>query len=356
MGTAEISLAEAAAQLEAAEEEERHLYQELARLQSQADGAHSKVARCKKQLRSIANSSPSSSRNAKSHIAVLPFELLRAIFQETIVLCLRSSRMELVISHVCQRWRHIALDTPSLWTRVRLYPTQSTEIFDLYLQRSQQLPLHILFGVFFPPTEAIVHYMNEIESLASAVISCANRWESINIFSPSELRDLFYELRNVHAPLLKELKISGPQGLEDSQFESHINPYPLFAGGTPNLVSLHVSFTPPLFSTFPTSSSLTTLVLASSPQSSHPPVVFSQFYDLVSASPMLSSMEFTGCPISFDNDALQSVPSLPFTLSNLRTLKFEASVPREIVEFVIIMLGLISAPGLEHLGLSLFLD
>ncbi|KAH8817856.1 hypothetical protein DL96DRAFT_1623515 [Flagelloscypha sp. PMI_526] len=65
----------------------------------------------------------------------------------------------IVISQVCQNWRHIALRTPALWREISLQaPTEwiSTsvenrvarkEIFALYIQRAQSTQLNIKFGI-----------------------------------------------------------------------------------------------------------------------------------------------------------------------------------------------------------------
>src|SRR5258708_21426311 len=72
----------------------------------------------------------------------LPPELLIHIFVRATLdtfhpIRLRLDTIPLTISHVCQRWRDIALSTPTLWRRIVLIPS------DLFPRVSQGLPLRL---------------------------------------------------------------------------------------------------------------------------------------------------------------------------------------------------------------------
>jgi hypothetical protein len=81
----------------------------------------------------------------------------------------------LIVSHVSQQWRRVAVNLPILWSNViRITSSQSLDKLETYLTRSQQRPVDTT-----PPR---VSHMLADESLASglvALIAHAGRWHSI---------------------------------------------------------------------------------------------------------------------------------------------------------------------------------
>jgi F-box-like len=53
---------------------------------------------------------------AESPVFRLPTELTRLIFRE----CRSDIRLRLTVTHICHRWREIAVNDPSLWTSIRI--------------------------------------------------------------------------------------------------------------------------------------------------------------------------------------------------------------------------------------------
>lgn len=73
----------------------------------------------------------------------LPAELLIAIFEE----CKRSSQPPryfsptpsmITVTCVCRYWRHLSINTPTLWTQINIddYARRNLRIASLYLERS----------------------------------------------------------------------------------------------------------------------------------------------------------------------------------------------------------------------------
>ncbi|CEL54800.1 hypothetical protein RSOLAG1IB_07334 [Rhizoctonia solani AG-1 IB] len=87
----------------------------------------------------------------------LPTELLSRIFRHTVPRGCRSysydgTRILLVLTWVCRRWRELAIGTPSLWSHVDLELADyednppPPEIERLWLERAGSLPLHVHFN------------------------------------------------------------------------------------------------------------------------------------------------------------------------------------------------------------------
>ncbi|EMD39952.1 hypothetical protein CERSUDRAFT_112189 [Gelatoporia subvermispora B] len=55
----------------------------------------------------------------------------------------RSMEFEILVSHVCHRWREVALDTPALWTTIDFEEAEPFPKSKAYLERSKGAPLAI---------------------------------------------------------------------------------------------------------------------------------------------------------------------------------------------------------------------
>ncbi|TDL22601.1 hypothetical protein BD410DRAFT_788415 [Rickenella mellea] len=80
-----------------------------------------------------------SRRNSFCSVNKLPPEIITCIFLR---LQMRESSLWLHITHVCRRWRHIALDSPSLWTSISLSQYRPNELA-AFLKRSKCSPLTV---------------------------------------------------------------------------------------------------------------------------------------------------------------------------------------------------------------------
>ncbi|KAJ7177093.1 hypothetical protein C8R46DRAFT_48401 [Mycena filopes] len=144
--------------------------------------------------------------NYKYPVLTLPNEVVSEIFLQTVAgfrapLCGRAS--PLYLGHICQRWRDIALSTPSLWSSMYISITHPQpkglqgyiHLLEMWLARSRDCPLSIRFSA---------NYNRGAMSLALATISAQRaRWETI------ALTMSWHTLPNIQAdlPLLQSLEI-----------------------------------------------------------------------------------------------------------------------------------------------------
>ncbi|KAJ7076650.1 hypothetical protein B0H15DRAFT_955506 [Mycena belliarum] len=105
----------------------------------------------------------------------------------------------MVLTHICHRWREIALAMPSLWRAIELEDHADDdpifEAVECWLDRSRGLPLSICQTCY---TEAFADKCEEILALHSA------RWEHVNL----RLYNLSHRAIVTHAmPLIRQLEI-----------------------------------------------------------------------------------------------------------------------------------------------------
>ena len=94
-------------------------------------------------------------RAADAPLTILPDDVLRLILEETCTLPLTGCMIyrtyakdqAITMSHVCRRWRQVALSTPNIWKCIHITfpgPSHYDEIVSLFLARSSPLPLSIV--------------------------------------------------------------------------------------------------------------------------------------------------------------------------------------------------------------------
>ncbi|CDO74868.1 hypothetical protein BN946_scf185004.g18 [Trametes cinnabarina] len=130
--------------------------------------------------------------NDFASIDILPVELLIEVFFQ-----LRRGagfNGDLVAaSHVCQRWRDVAIRTPELWTQIKLDHVPSAAAF---LERSQRLPVSLFLGVhpgdILPDvTYALQPHLDRVRSFAAECAATVDMLTFQAIFDrPVSLRKL----------------------------------------------------------------------------------------------------------------------------------------------------------------------
>ncbi|KAI0047541.1 hypothetical protein FA95DRAFT_1678993 [Auriscalpium vulgare] len=153
-----------------------------------------------------------------------------------------SPRLEWIrVTHVCRRWRHVALAHTSLWTRVPL--SLGTDWAHTFLHRSKPSSLH--FGVPFGPSEPwSSHAVTIIQQNIHRTKSLCLNWGNVESSESSLLR----KLENP-APILEDLEYQdGSRDLSLPAFPTN------FLGGfAPRLRSvniwgkLRISWSSPIF-------------------------------------------------------------------------------------------------------------
>ncbi|KAJ6581990.1 hypothetical protein B0H19DRAFT_521712 [Mycena capillaripes] len=125
-----------------------------------------------------------------------------------------------VLAAVCSRWRKIVLSQPRFWTSLFLDftddPPESASLLGLvqtveaHLERSQQLPLRIIFRPFYHDVECTERERDVLELL----VQHCDRWETVTLSGPRELYTLLDEIRD-NLPILRKLDVSVDEYLEN---------------------------------------------------------------------------------------------------------------------------------------------
>ncbi|KAF8895400.1 hypothetical protein BD779DRAFT_1608982 [Infundibulicybe gibba] len=63
---------------------------------------------------------------------------------------------QILVSHVCQHWRNVAIESPGLWTKLAFHTGFSLDCARTWIQRSKGLPLDICIDCTIPDAEFIV--------------------------------------------------------------------------------------------------------------------------------------------------------------------------------------------------------
>lgn len=183
------------------------------------------------------NDDPESIGCSITHIEKLPDDILRLIMEASRPSCCENSALSVrrtpinnVLSAISQRWRTLALSTPSLWTIIRgsVDNPSLLQWTEMLLERSHSLPLEIHLDL------RKKHTTNDhlaIEPLIHLLSGHSARWQRVAIFADSSVGESLSALRPSPVPVLKELIISLPVP------SSGVCSRPLFDGGTPSLLA-----------------------------------------------------------------------------------------------------------------------
>ncbi|KAJ7901418.1 hypothetical protein B0H13DRAFT_1717854 [Mycena leptocephala] len=173
----------------------------------------------------------------KSHLATyiypvltLPHEIVSEIFLQSLDpdATPGSPTSPLFLGHICQKWRHIALSTPWLWTSISLTITHFShtrlQLLDTWLTRSRECPLSITITDYrrAPGVSVIREYID-------AILPHQRRWQAlvlkIHLADFPQIQGELPSLRDLHiwpshssspaadwpliAPKLKAMTLSG---------------------------------------------------------------------------------------------------------------------------------------------------
>ena len=231
----------------------------------------------------------------------VPREVLSRIF------ALVGSGAEVVpLSHVCRRWRHIALRSPKLWTS--LGDRDLTPMLPAFIERSQGTPLDISVCI----DSGDIHRLERLADLQSVSSHLQSFEVTISGSFTDKVRDVFSRFRSP-APLLTTLsirfdhdvKVPGPESLDgDDAFSL------LFDKQNPTLSALSLKSLRPWAAIL--SETLTTLTLASLYMSAN------DLYPCLKAVPNLTSLALLNVISALSEDYTGT--SDPIPLDRLTTL------------------------------------
>ncbi|KAH7884538.1 hypothetical protein F5I97DRAFT_1467854 [Phlebopus sp. FC_14] len=190
--------------------------------------------------------------NETAPVSRLPSDVLAIVFEET--RCLLSQwvgvrrplPIEVQLSHVCARWRQVALSTPSLWTTIRMPILHKEIAIKTYLQRCNECPLSIHLG-----PQMSDHWLMGVFSSWLIPRIAQFRELILDTEDRQELYTVLELLANTAAPRLKRLKITGHDPVRGQGSLPRVE---LFKQGAPLLSDIRLSAIP---ITFPQSSAAT---------------------------------------------------------------------------------------------------
>ncbi|KAF7790732.1 hypothetical protein EIP86_001688 [Pleurotus ostreatoroseus] len=173
--------------------------------------------------------------NATALIAHLPADILSLVFEAYRAELWKQYKSQskephqwLGILHVCRSWRHIALSTPRLWTKI--VPT-SAEYVDFAISHSGRLPLTVALAEDATIGEDVVQgYEQVLRDFA--------RLRSLELrMHPAAIRSFFVSENShqLHAPFMESIELSFPLDPDDD------DTLPVISNSTlPQLASLTV--------------------------------------------------------------------------------------------------------------------
>lgn len=163
----------------------------------------------------------------------------------------RSQPFEMLVSHVCQRWRSVAFRAPQLWKGINIYISRhpSISLLDMYLEISQAQLLDICFKPVLvrarntgKPDAAEKLVLDVFEQHLKRLLPYVHRWRRFHIqqFLPrGSFSVVFSSFQQLCAPSLIEISLNCYEGVQNeaSSGEEEIN---VLQGGAPLLTSLKI--------------------------------------------------------------------------------------------------------------------
>ncbi|GLB37730.1 hypothetical protein LshimejAT787_0407810 [Lyophyllum shimeji] len=225
---------------------------------------------------------------------------------------------EVAMSHVCSRWRDIALGTPLLWTNIDVFSIDSLECVTSYLKRSQDCPIHVRFDIWDSD-----RFLEEADATILPVVDVAlqhiARWRTLVVFAYHESTTgaILSKMADAAAPLLQRIRIQNDDNVNidhDQLIATNlllsVEPR-ILTGGAPSLTALRIDSLrrlPPL-------TNVTTLYFHTSAYFSSLEMNTRVLSELAAACPLLSALSING---TFRNARLDDKITMP----SLRALSF----------------------------------
>ncbi|KAJ7835369.1 hypothetical protein B0H14DRAFT_3871145 [Mycena olivaceomarginata] len=179
-------------------------------------------------------------KNRHAPIFALPDELLVSVIQAAQQATDHSARVEVVVSHVSQRFRWAVVGASSLWSSIELHwgVESDEDRFAAYLARSRTCTLSVTmkYHAFYGKEEC---EYDEVPSQLAAVALHISRIRRLTLhYDGTGLngQDALMHFHSLHAPCLEYLEISS------HAFQSYHAPsLSVFNGGAPRLTSLRLN-------------------------------------------------------------------------------------------------------------------
>ncbi|KAI0074911.1 hypothetical protein K474DRAFT_1664920 [Panus rudis PR-1116 ss-1] len=177
-------------------------------------------------------------------IHYLPDEILSLIFtfavQTLPYKCLPCPSID--ISHVCKRWRAVAINTSQLWTNILLTGAESVDHLMRYLERSKARPLRIMLNFTAERPKPWQHFLREdwdrFQTYLAPLYHHTHRWQFFGVYTnhiPIVTR-ILDRLNTLTAPILEQVVLC-----LDNHQGAGIPPPHTISIRAPLLTSLHTT-------------------------------------------------------------------------------------------------------------------
>jgi F-box-like len=298
-------------------------------------------------LRSSAQEQSQHSIQLRGSIASLPPEVLIAVFRACPYNPWEHGEHAMRVSQVSHHWRDIAINTPSLWSSIRIHipsagPGQ-LKLMELFIERSRTSPLDIVIDLTRPWNHH--EYIGSPFRPLDMILLFVPLWRSLFISGniSEDVVNVCTCLGHLHAPLLESFEVVIEADVDDGhRFDAHL---PIFEGGAPKLRHVKVQGIP-LTSCQPPLSSIFSLHLCISPE----PMEIVQYCDALTSSQCLSDLHLVGDVVE-DISVDHTLPgSLLISAMSLRSLKISAVEASALYN----LLMSLESPALECLTIVCF--
>ncbi|KAI6008106.1 hypothetical protein F5J12DRAFT_826658 [Pisolithus orientalis] len=226
---------------EAAEREVEELTTQITALEVKREELTNNFRRVNHTIRSL-QSRVAQIKNDAVPISRLPSDVLEIIFDESRRVLFRWTGfrrplpIEVQLSHVCRRWRQVALNTPSLWNTLRIPILHRESAIRTYLHRCNQCPLSVHLGPQLSDRRMMdvitSELMPRIGQFRELILDTEDR---------QELHVLLSHLVNTAAPSLQRLKITSNDPVRG---QGSYPPIEIFKRGAPLLSDVRLSALP----------------------------------------------------------------------------------------------------------------
>ncbi|KAF8158601.1 hypothetical protein BJ912DRAFT_1010373 [Pholiota molesta] len=251
---------------------------------------------------------------------------------------------EVQLSHVCRKWRTVALATSILWTRISIYSPASMKWIPSYLQRSgSRLPLSLLIDVYRWDNHRIGLIVRQTRTTLAAPLFSQlephmERIRHLSIMCYHEFTAIDFQsiFATTSAANLESINVQFDQRLLTTILQ--IPPPKIFIGGTPKLQ-------------FPNLQTITTLFLNLNESSMT--LLYPEFVEVLTAPTALHHLSITGSSTSLLSSwpFHRMGPDPGFHLTHLKSLRIIDSNL-----LAVKMLLSVSVPQVESLWLNCSFD
>lgn len=274
--------------------------------------------------------------------SAFPAEILALIFRlaQSADESLAPASCAILLSHVSQRWRQIAIRTARLWCDIRVLPSTSKVLLEAQILRSQACTLYVQLSEISSETARIP------AAHISLVLSRIIRVQSLVILTrrPQTVFDVFQTLQAVRAPALDRMIVD----LQPTSGEILPPTMTIFGAGAPRLSSLSLRGISTM-SCRPPMSAMTQLRLDSVNDTPFVVLTCEELRAMLTAcSQTLLGLSFCGIIVQFSrNDCLSRID-----MPSLVSLEFRPDTGPSPDKYLQSLFAIIWAPALTCLKLG----